>query len=104
MQGSRRCPSRNPLLEHARRVTSAEPEAKRESMSRSMAETQQSPPIKRRKALRGEGGHRIAYRHIIWSLVRKPGAFARYRYREELFPTPAFRRRLRPTDCTRRGP
>jgi len=42
--------------------------------------------------LRGEGGHRIDYRHIIWSLVRKPGAFARYRYREELFPTPAFRR------------
>jgi hypothetical protein len=41
---------------------------------------------------RGEGGHRIDYRHIIWSLVRKPGAFARYRYREELFPTPAFRR------------
>lgn len=42
--------------------------------------------------LRGEGGHRIDYRHIIWSLVRKPGAFARYRYREEMFPTPAFRR------------
>jgi hypothetical protein len=37
--------------------------------------------------LRGDGGHRIDYRHIIWSLVRKPGAFARYRYREELFPT-----------------
>jgi len=42
--------------------------------------------------LRGNGGHRVDYRHIIWSLVRKPGAFARYRYREELFPTPAFRR------------
>lgn len=42
--------------------------------------------------LRGEGGHRVDYRHIIWSLVRKPGAFARYRYREELFPAPAFRR------------
>jgi hypothetical protein len=41
---------------------------------------------------RGENGHRIDYRHIIWSLVRKPGAFARYRYRDELFPTPAFRR------------
>ena len=27
-----------------------------------------------------------------WSLVRKPGAFARYRYREELFPTMTFRR------------
>jgi len=41
--------------------------------------------------LLGEGGHRIDYRHIIWSLVRKPGAFERYRYREELFPTPIFR-------------
>ncbi len=41
---------------------------------------------------RGENGHRIDYRHVIWSLVRKPGAFARYRYREELFPTLAFRR------------
>ncbi len=31
------------------------------------------------------------YRHVIWSLVRKPGAFARYRFREELFPTTTFR-------------
>ena len=36
--------------------------------------------------------HRIDYRHIIWSLVRKSGAFARYRYREELFPSTTFRR------------
>jgi len=42
--------------------------------------------------LRGEGRHRINYRHVISSLIRKPGAFARYRYREELFPTLAFRR------------
>jgi hypothetical protein len=28
---------------------------------------------------------------VIWSLVRKPGAFARYRYREELFPSTTFR-------------
>jgi hypothetical protein len=42
--------------------------------------------------LRGEGGHRINYRHVIWSLVQKPGAFARYRYREDLFPSLAFRR------------
>jgi hypothetical protein len=42
--------------------------------------------------LRGAKTHCIDYRHIIWSLVRKPGAFARYRFREELFPTPAFRR------------
>jgi hypothetical protein len=42
--------------------------------------------------LRGERQHRIDYRHIIWSLVRKPGAFTRYRYREELFPSAVFRR------------
>jgi hypothetical protein len=42
--------------------------------------------------LRGEAPARIDYRHVIWSLVRKPGAFARYRYREELFPTMVFRK------------
>ncbi len=42
--------------------------------------------------LLGRGRHRIDYRHVIWSLVRKPGAFAHYRYRDELFPTLAFRR------------
>jgi hypothetical protein len=34
---------------------------------------------------------RIDYRHVIWSLVRKPGAFARYAYREEMFPSLVFR-------------
>jgi hypothetical protein len=42
--------------------------------------------------IRGEKPARIDYRHVIWSLVRKPGAFARYRYREELFPSLTFRR------------
>jgi hypothetical protein len=42
--------------------------------------------------LRGRNGHCVNYRHIIWSLVQKPGAFERYRYREDLFPTLAFRR------------
>ncbi len=42
--------------------------------------------------LRGESAHRIDYRHVIWSLVRKPGAFAHYRYREDLFPSLTFRR------------
>lgn len=42
--------------------------------------------------VRKEDGVRIDYRHIAWSLARKPGAFARYRYREELFPTLVFRR------------
>ncbi len=41
--------------------------------------------------LRGSGQHRIQYRHIIDWLVRKPGAFENYRYREELFPTTRFR-------------
>jgi hypothetical protein len=41
--------------------------------------------------IREENGARIDYRHVIWSLVKKPGAFARYKYREELFPTPTFR-------------
>lgn len=41
--------------------------------------------------LLGEGRHRINYRHVIWSLVRKPGAFAGYRYRDELFPGLSFR-------------
>lgn len=41
--------------------------------------------------LRGSGKHRINYRHVIESLVRKPGAFAQYRYREDLFPRVIFR-------------
>jgi len=42
--------------------------------------------------LRGRNLRRIDYRHVIWSLVRKPGGFARYVYREEMFPSLAFRR------------
>ena len=42
--------------------------------------------------LLGRGGHRINYRHVIWSLVKKPGAFRLYRYREDLFPSLVFRR------------
>jgi hypothetical protein len=41
--------------------------------------------------LRGRGGHYIQYRHIIDQLVRKPGAFANYQYRDDLFPTTRFR-------------
>jgi len=41
--------------------------------------------------LRGRSKHRIDYRHIIEWLVRKPGAFESYRYREDLFPTSRFR-------------
>jgi hypothetical protein len=41
--------------------------------------------------LRGRGKARIDYRHVIGSLVRKPGAFENYRYREEMFPSTVFR-------------
>lgn len=41
--------------------------------------------------LTGRKQKRIDYRHVIWSLVRKPGAFARYVYREEMFPSLVFR-------------
>ena len=34
----------------------------------------------------------INYRHLIWSLVHKPHAFAFYRYRDEFFPSLAFRK------------
>jgi transposase InsO family protein len=35
--------------------------------------------------------HAINYRHVIHWLLRKPGAFPHYRYREDLFPGPVFR-------------
>jgi hypothetical protein len=38
-----------------------------------------------------DGGAVIDFRHIIGHLLRKPGAFANYRWREELFPAPAYR-------------
>jgi transposase len=42
--------------------------------------------------LRGADRARINYRHVIGWLVRKPGAFKNYIYREELFPGLVFRR------------
>jgi len=42
--------------------------------------------------LTGERVHAINYRHIIEWLIRKPGAFAQYRFRADLFPSPVFRR------------
>ena len=47
--------------------------------------------IERIPRLRGSGRHHIQYRHIIDSLVRKPGAFAHYRYQSDLFPGVMFR-------------
>ena len=47
--------------------------------------------MERMECVRGELEARVDYRHIIGSLLRKPGAFARYRFREQLFPTMPFR-------------
>ncbi len=40
----------------------------------------------------GEKRHRVNYRHVIDSLLRKPGGFRDYRYRDDLFPSLIFRR------------
>ena len=39
----------------------------------------------------GENKHYINYRHVIDWLVRKPGAFANYKWHEDMFPTIRFR-------------
>lgn len=44
-----------------------------------------------RRRQRGNSGMVLDYRHVIERRLRKPGAFERYRYREELFPTLVFR-------------
>ena len=47
--------------------------------------------VQRMPRLFGDGKHAINYRHVIDSLVRKPGAFENYQYREDMFPTSHFR-------------
>lgn len=42
--------------------------------------------------LRGNEPYRIDYRHLVHSLLRKPGAFAKYVYQEALYPSLTFRR------------
>jgi hypothetical protein len=39
----------------------------------------------------GGKGHYIQYRHVIDWLIRKPGAFENYKYRNDMFPTSRFR-------------
>jgi transcriptional regulator with XRE-family HTH domain len=41
--------------------------------------------------VRGQHQQQINYRHLIDSLLRKPGAFAQYRYHDALFPSLLFR-------------
>jgi hypothetical protein len=53
--------------------------------------------------LLGRHRHRIDYRHVIGSLVRKPGGFARYVYREEMFPSLIFRRAYDALQTPHRG-
>lgn len=47
--------------------------------------------LERLPRLRGRGRHQVRYWHVIDWLVRKPGAFADYRYRGDLFPSSRFR-------------
>ncbi|MCI0396235.1 MAG: hypothetical protein L0332_23965 [Chloroflexi bacterium] len=39
----------------------------------------------------GEQKHHVNYRHLIDTLLRKPGGFRDYRYRDDLFPSLVFR-------------
>jgi hypothetical protein len=52
----------------------------------------QGVQVARMERLVGAERERIDYRQIIHSLVRKPGAFRRYVFREALYPTLTFRR------------
>jgi ribosomal protein S21 len=47
--------------------------------------------VERMERLRGKGKATINYRHVIHSLVKKPGAFARYRFQSSLYPREIFR-------------
>jgi hypothetical protein len=47
--------------------------------------------LERLPRLFGQGKERIDFRHVIDSLVRKPGAFANYKYVNHLYPTTQFR-------------
>jgi transposase InsO family protein len=51
----------------------------------------QSHHIETLPRLLGEKQHHVNYRHVIDSLLRKPGGFRDYRYRNDLFPTLVFR-------------
>ncbi|MFV0495685.1 Mu transposase domain-containing protein [Mycobacterium sp.] len=48
--------------------------------------------VERLPRLIGAERHHVNYRHVIDSLLRKPGGFRRYRFRDDLFPRLIFRR------------
>ena len=47
-------------------------------------------PERDRQRLFGRNKELINFRHVIDSLVHKPGAFANYRYQSHLYPTTRF--------------
>jgi len=47
--------------------------------------------IERIPRLTGNNKTRVQYRHVIDTLLRKPGGFRQYRYRDDLFPSTVFR-------------
>jgi hypothetical protein len=52
----------------------------------------QSQRVETLPRLVGASQHHVNYRHVIDSLLRKPGGFRDYRYRDDLFPSLVFRR------------
>lgn len=39
-----------------------------------------------------KGAHHVDYRYVVDTLLRKPGGFRDYRYRDDMFPSATFRR------------
>jgi hypothetical protein len=50
-----------------------------------------SEKVQEMPRLLGTSQHRIDYRHVIWSLIKKPGAFERFVYRDDLYPSEVFK-------------
>lgn len=50
--------------------------------------------------VRGRGAYNVNWRHVIGWMVKKPGAFRRYRYRDALFPTATWREAWHRLDAT----
>jgi len=47
--------------------------------------------VQQNPRLKGKKQSHVNYRHVIGTLLRKPGGFRHYRYREQMFPSPVFR-------------
>jgi hypothetical protein len=47
--------------------------------------------VLRMPRLAGDRGAVIDFRHVVGPLLRKPGAFAQYQHREQLYPSPGYR-------------